>query len=342
MLVLPSDFQQARARLWLLILAMAILTAAWMHASGLALDTASTLTPALSCVGLELLASFYSTWRPEPRFAVSLSGLAQIIAFSACAASLSYAVAVTDGPLWDGTFQALDQSLGLDWLAYLHGLNDHPWLGHVLSLAYQSLMPQLAVVVIVLGFSGRFSAVREFVLAFVMTGTFSVVLSGLVPAMGTYRHFGLRPEDFPALNPTAPYLHLAHLAGLRDGTFQVVSLHHIQGIITFPSVHAALGVLFIRYFWMSQLTRWPGLALNAMLLAATPIDGGHYFVDVAAGALIAVIAVATASFVGQLARNPAGSRKIGAGSCPAGKIKSLTRRQAISTSGRLKSMLNGG
>lgn len=296
MRVLPSDFQGLRVRLWLLILAVAVFTAAQMHASGLALDAASTLTPVLSCVGLELLASFYSAWRPEPRFAASLSGLAQIIAFSACAAPLSYAVAATDGSLWDGTLAAFDRSLGLDWLAYLHGLNDHPWIGRVLSLAYQSLMPQLALMVIVLGLSGRLSTVREFVLAFVIAGTVSVVLSGLLPALGTYKHFGLRPGDFPALNPTAPYLHLAHLMGLRDGTFRVVSLSHIQGIITFPSFHAAAGVLLIRYFWVSRITRWPGLALNAALIAATPIDGGHYFVDVGGGVLIAVLSIGIASF----------------------------------------------
>jgi hypothetical protein len=32
-LVMPSNFHQVRARLWLLILAVAVLTAAWMHAA---------------------------------------------------------------------------------------------------------------------------------------------------------------------------------------------------------------------------------------------------------------------------------------------------------------------
>lgn len=306
LLVLPSDFHQVRARLWLLILATAAITAVWMRAAGLALDAASTLTPALSCAGLELLAAFYSTRRPEPRFAVSLSGLAQIIAFSACAALLSYAVAATGGPLWDITFQAIDRSFGLDWLAYLNGLNDRPRLGFALSLAYQSLMPQMILVVVVLGFGGRLGAVREFVLAFVTAGLATVLLSGLMPAMAMFVHLGLTPDNFPRLNPAAAYVHFDHLSGLRDGTLRNVSLDHIEGIITFPSFHAALGVLFIRYFWMSRIARWPGLALNAMLIAATPIDGGHYFVDVGAGALIAIIAIAIARFVGRLATNPNG------------------------------------
>ena len=300
---MPADFQPVRVRLWLLFLAVAVLTAVGMRAAGLAFDFASALLPALSCAGLEGLATFYSTRRLEPRFAVSLSGLAQIIAFSACAALLSYAVAATGGPLWDGTFQALDRSLGLDWLAYLHAFNDHPGIGFVLSLAYRSLMPQMFLLVIALGFGGHLRAVPEFVLAFVIASLATVLLSGLMPAMAMYVQLGLRPEDFPGLNPAAAYVHIAHLSGLRDGTLQTVSLDRIEGIITFPSFHAALGVLFIRYFWMSRIMRWPGLALNALLIAATPIDGGHYFVDVGAGAVIAVAAIMIARRVGRSANS---------------------------------------
>ncbi|GJD62010.1 hypothetical protein MPEAHAMD_2159 [Methylobacterium frigidaeris] len=309
-LAAPSDFHRVRARLWLLILAAAVLAAAWMCAAGLALDAASTLLPAVSCAGLEVLATFYATRRPDPRLAVSLSCVAQIIAFSACAALLSYAVAATGGPLWDDTFLALDRSLGLDWLAYLHGLNDRPWLGSALSLAYRSLMPQMILVVVVLGFGGRLNAAREFVLAFMIAGLVTILLSALMPAMAIFVHLGLQPDDFPRLNPTAAYAHLADLSGLRDGTLRSVTLDRIEGIITFPSFHAALGVLFIRYFWISWIARWPGLALNAMMIASTPIDGGHYFVDVGAGAVIAILAIVAAGFLGRSARNAAGLRKV--------------------------------
>jgi hypothetical protein len=293
-LIMPADFHPVRARLWLLILTVAVLTAAWMRAAGVALDAAGAVLPALTCAGLEGLATFYSTRRLEPRFAVSLSSLAQVIAFSACAALLSYAVAATGGPLWDGTFRAVDQSLGLDWLAYLNGFNDHPWIGFALSLAYQSLMTQLIVVVIVLGLGGHLRAVPEFVLAFMLAGLTTVLISAFMPAAEVFVHLQLRPEDFPGANGSAAYLHFSHLTGLRDGTLRSISLDQLEGIITFPSFHAALGVLFARYLWICRVTRWPGLALNAMLVAATPIDGGHYFIDVGAGALIAVGAIAIA------------------------------------------------
>lgn len=313
--LMPPVPRSMRARLWLAILACAILTAAWMRAAGLALDPASALPPALGCAGIELLATFYATRRPEPRLAATLTCLAQVIAFSACAGLLSYAVAAGGGPLWDESFLALDRSLGLDWLAYLRALNDRPELGLVLSLAYRSLMPQTILLVIVLGFSGRLAALQDFVLAFVIAGLVAVLVSGFMPAMAMFVHLGLRPEDFPGLQPAAAYVHLAPLSGLRDGTLRIIALGQIEGIITFPSFHAALGVLFIRYFWLSRLTRWPGLALNAMLIAATPIDGGHYFVDVGAGALIACAAIACARLAGRTSRSaggaPAASLRLG-------------------------------
>jgi membrane-associated phospholipid phosphatase len=44
-------------------------------------------------------------------------------------------------------------------------------------------------------------------------------------------------------------------------------------------------------FWPSRLFRWPMLALNAlMILAAIPV-GGHYLVDILAGAATAVAAI---------------------------------------------------
>ncbi|MEI7609953.1 MAG: phosphatase PAP2 family protein, partial [Rhodospirillaceae bacterium] len=58
------------------------------------------------------------------------------------------------------------------------------------------------------------------------------------------------------------------------------------GIVTFPSFHSALAVLLV---WAARgLGRMiiPVAALNAVVLAVTPIYGGHYFVDVIAGITI--------------------------------------------------------
>jgi membrane-associated phospholipid phosphatase len=59
----------------------------------------------------------------------------------------------------------------------------------------------------------------------------------------------------------------------------------------------------VLYAWALWPARWlrPILVLaNAAMLAATPIDGGHYFVDLFAGMAIAIAAIAAARRVGQI------------------------------------------
>ncbi len=77
--------------------------------------------------------------------------------------------------------------------------------------------------------------------------------------------------------------------GLRDGTLHTVYGLRSEGIITFPSLHAALGVLFPAALWRVKGVRWLALGLNILLVIATPAYGSHYVVDVIAEILIAAV-----------------------------------------------------
>jgi membrane-associated phospholipid phosphatase len=85
-----------------------------------------------------------------------------------------------------------------------------------------------------------------------------------------------------------------------------LNLNTAEGIITFPSYHAALAIIFLVAFWSVPLLRWPSVVLNLALVAGTPIDGGHYFVDLGAGMAIAMVSILAASRLSQpLARSQA-------------------------------------
>jgi PAP2 superfamily protein len=290
-----SDGTRGTDGIWALIGALAAVTAVWMAGVGLSFDWASALLPALACLALVAGAAFYRTVRPDARLAAAMSATAQLTAFTAVAALLSYAIASRGGPLWDRTLLSWDLALGLDWRAYLAFVDAHPQLGLLYTLAYQSLLFQMLLAVTVLSFTGHLIACREFVLAMILAALASILISGMIPAMAMFVQLDLNPKvDFPNLDPAAAFVHVADLGGLRAGTLRVLSLRHLEGIITFPSFHAALGVIFARAFWVLRWTRWPGLALNGVLIAATPIDGGHYFVDVIAGVGVAGLAIAAA------------------------------------------------
>jgi len=280
--------------IWSLIAVAASGTALWMSAAGLTLDWTSAALPVLACLGLSALASFYRHRRPDARIAATLTGMAQLVAFSMVGATLSYALASVGGPLWDDTLCRWDLAIGFDWRAYLAFVDARPALGLVYTVAYRSIELQIIVTVAVLGFGGETRRLRAFVLAFILAGITDILISPMMPAMAMYVHLGLRPSDFSHLGPAAAYVHVADLSGLRDGTLRVISLDRAEGIITFPSFHAALGVIFALALWPVRLLRWPGLALNLTMIAATPIDGGHYFVDLIAGGALGVLAFGVA------------------------------------------------
>ncbi len=109
-----------------------------------------------------------------------------------------------------------------------------------------------------------------------------------MPAQGVWGHMGLSAGHY-TISPVTRELHLAIFHGLRDGTFRNLVAQGAEGIITFPSLHTAVAVLFIIAMWPVKYLRWVALLVNVAMIAATPIDGGHYFTDVIAGAAVAAL-----------------------------------------------------
>jgi membrane-associated phospholipid phosphatase len=82
-----------------------------------------------------------------------------------------------------------------------------------------------------------------------------------------------------------------------------------EGIITFPSLHAALAVILIAAFWPLPVARWICAVINTLMLAATPIDGSHYLIDVVAGIGIALLClVAARALVARMSAPAAAAR----------------------------------
>ena len=186
---------------------------------------------------------------------------------------------------------------GFDWRWYLDAVNDRPWLAAMLGLAYESFQLQLIVVPVALGFTGRTRALRTFVLSFALAAFVTVLVSAFVPAVEMWVHLGLHPADFLNIPSTGADHRAAVLRALRYGTDRSVALDNIEGIITFPSFHSVVAVLVAACLWPIRILRWPALALDVLMLAATPIYGGHYLVDVMAGTAVAVASLASARLV---------------------------------------------
>jgi hypothetical protein len=278
--------------IWALVAAVAGLELLAVAADGFTLVLKSYATPTATWLALLLAARYYSGRRQDPKLASALECTAQVVAFAAVAAPLSYLAASIALPLQDAAFDGMDRALGFDWRALLAVMERWPEVHGFMRVVYLSLPLQMTAVVLLLGFTGRLAWLRVYTLAFIFAALVTITISALLPAEGVWLHYGLSAEDH-AIMPVSSSSWPAFL-GLRDGTFRQMMAVGSEGIITFPSLHAALALIMIAAFWPVPILRWLSATANSLMLAATPIDGSHYFIDVLAGIGIAVLCLVAA------------------------------------------------
>ncbi|HZT86354.1 MAG TPA: phosphatase PAP2 family protein [Stellaceae bacterium] len=232
------------------------------------------VSAAIAAVGV-----FYRWSGRGPRIAAMAFWVVLWVAFSLDGAILTYAAAAQAGPLRDATFAAIDRSLGFDWPAWYGFVNRHLALKLVFAFVYISLMPQILLSVFVFTYRGWDERNAELLLT---------VIVALVVTTALF-------ATFPALGPctAAPWFHdlyLGDLIGLRDGSATAFDVTKIKGIVAFPSFHAVLAVLFV-YAHRGGHGFAPIAALNTVMLATIPSEGGHYLFDVIAGLAVAGTAI---------------------------------------------------
>lgn len=254
--------------------------------------------PGASTTTLVIGAWFYAHIRASERIASALQGTAQIIAFAAVGAPYSYIVASLGWPLQDHALNAIDIASGINWRALLDWMNQHPALHPIFREAYMSFTPQASIAVLVLAFSGRLAWLRIFLLSFIVAALLCITISAFIPALGAWGYLGITPADHPDINPAAQGTTVDIVMMLRNGTLREFVAMGAEGIVTFPSLHAALAVILIVAFWPVPILRWAGLTINLLMLASTPIDGAHYFIDIFAGIALGGVALKVAFYVG--------------------------------------------
>ena len=261
------------------------------------------IAPAGVCLILILVARYYRNWREDDNLASALVSTAQLIAFAAVGAPLSYVAATSSLPLQDAALARLDQALGFDWIGLLAFMHRWPGFFELMHLIYPSLNLQMVAVVLLLGFTARLAWLRIYMLAFIFAALITIAISAFVPAEGAWLHYGITdPASAMPISHTSWPVFL----GLRDGSFRLLMAVGSEGIITFPSLHAALAVILVAAFWPVPIARWVALAINSLMLVATPIDGSHYLVDILGGIGIAAFSFAAAlALMARLARRPA-------------------------------------
>jgi membrane-associated phospholipid phosphatase len=246
--------------------------------------------------GAAALGYVYTAVRPDERLAALGFGGAYLIAYTLLGAILSYVGTSLNLPLLDAQFARADAALGFDWLTALELTDRWTLLGTLLRAAYFMCMPQIIAVFLILSATRQLTRLADFIFLFMTTSLAIVVLSSLLPAAGAFVYHNPPASLRDVVGHDAGLWHLRHFEALRSGAMRAIDPAAIEGLVTFPSFHAALAAITAWAFWRTRYLAYPALVLNAIVTVSAVPVGGHYLIDIVAGLAIAAVAIAVVAW----------------------------------------------
>jgi hypothetical protein len=223
------------------------------------------------------------------KIGIVLSAMFQYGLIFASIGMLTLCLATLNYPWFDGPLLALDRALGYDWHAYAHAVHGSAALTILYRIGYTSIIWQPLAICAILALSGHADRLAIFLLSTFLTLLTMAAIFTFCPVTTAWIYTNaisvaeMKELYLPAPGEGWPL----ELAELRAGRGRLVSWGIDPGVIGFPSFHCAAGLLNCWALWKLQMMRYAALALNAFMLAATPLLGGHYLADIGAGAVVA-------------------------------------------------------
>jgi membrane-associated phospholipid phosphatase len=285
---MASRLPDARSATWVTCLLSTAATGAVLWATDSALDfnSRSLLLIAASTLFLLVLHVVYTRLRPEPLLSAATGGVAAISCGGLLAAILALTALRTNAPLIDPVLARADAALNLFTPALVASVAQQPLSASILQVAYLATVPWVFGTALLLAATGRVTEMWTLCFCFTTTAVFCALFSAFAPAAGAFAYYGTEPEVLLALPDHAGLFHLDVFEKYRAAHQSLVDFGDANGVVTFPSFHAAMALMCAH-----ALRDYRGLSMLAWLwcvitLVATVPIGGHYAVDLIAGAAV--------------------------------------------------------
>jgi PAP2 superfamily len=264
---------------WILILALGVLDWLWANRAGLVFVGWTRVACVLTF--LLTVGAFYGYSGRSRRLSDAGEYAALWVAFSAAGAIFTYLVATLALPLRDPEFIAIDAAMGFHWLEWFRFIAAHRMIQLPLFFAYFTFLPQIIGSILYFAHTGQAHRNAEMIWITMPSLIITTIVSAVLPAIGPYAYFfGRWTAD------------IVVLMSLRSGGHQTFVVNRLQGIITFPSFHTTLAIIFIYVHRPPSRSFVPVAILNALMLLAIPSEGHHYLIDMISGAMVAVVCIA--------------------------------------------------
>jgi membrane-associated phospholipid phosphatase len=184
--------------------------------------------------------------------------------------------------------------MGFSWPAVMTFASDHRVITAALGFAYLSVMPQIVLLILVLGWQQRLADLYGLCLALSLGALVAVAVWTLFPSFGAFSVFDLPQSVSAKLGLALDGDYGRDLVAMLKNGPGFITPKELRGIIGFPSYHTVQALVLIWYARNVSWLRWAALALNILVLIGTPIHGGHHLIDLVGGAAVAWASIALA------------------------------------------------
>jgi hypothetical protein len=280
-----------RTLLLIILVALIAVEAAWQKIGHFNVDIRLYGVIMLLFLAFMAGAYFYDRVRKDPCVSSLLFGLGFVFASAASLNIISYLGLTIMGPRVDHLLAAMDRAIGVDWPALMRFAAAHPRFNMVLLVVYELSVWQVTVLLILLGWKDRSGTIEQLCLALITSGLVTVGLWILYPSFGAITVYGL-PKALVHRLPLSLNLDYARsLLYLQAHGPGFISPATVKGLVGFPSFHTAQAIVVAWYARKLGVLFYPFLTFNVLVVASTPIQGGHHVVDVIGGVAVAALAI---------------------------------------------------
>lgn len=276
---------------WAGVGAYAMLAVTTFSASRFMVPTSDAIAVATPLVVGSIASIAALTIFPGLRVARIISAILQFSLCGVSTAMLAFSAARLGMPLIDAQLLSFDHAIGYDWETFASIVARSPELELFLERSYEALFWQPFLAAVVLSFYRDAHALNKLVIAHLMVMMITVVIFAIWPAMTAWAYLQTPAPIIRQLHLQSTMNWVNGLVAIRSGVPLYVSAQSSFAIIGFPSYHCAAGFLYSYTFWSNQALRYPVVVVNVMMIAATPIMGGHYLADVVGAMLVTCTAI---------------------------------------------------
>jgi hypothetical protein len=232
------------------------------------------------------LGQFYRRVRKAERIALTSHALALFILFSVVASLFNLLLLPRHSAPIDATLVWIDSWFGYSWPDACAWISKYPFLSHTLRQIYSLTLAQILFVFLFLGMANDRKQLHAAMLAMVFAALATIFCWALFPSSGASAYWTLDPEIDRIVGPVVNSAYGAELNRLLVEGTKDISTMRVTGLIGFPSFHTVMALMSLVAMWPYPFVRLVLILVNATLLPAILVHGGHNLMDVFGGAVI--------------------------------------------------------